>query len=162
VVSPHRLNARGFSLTELIVVVGVLALMMAVSVPFFLNYWQTSTLRAGAEELVTVLNGARQLAIKENQTVCVTTAASAVTYHVTNCGTPGWVGPDTDANGLIRLQNGVQVTAAPNVTFTYLGAAGAGGTYTVVNPASGLALCVVVSPSGRISIAAPAAQPVCP
>lgn len=157
------MSARGYTLTELIVVLAVVALMMAVSVPFFLSYWQSSTLRAGAEELVTVLNGARQLAIRENQSVCVTRAGATVRYHLASCAAPAWTGPETASDGSIRLANDVQVAAnTANVTFTYLGAAGAGGTYTVLNPANNQALCVVVAPSGRVSINPPAVPPVCP
>jgi Tfp pilus assembly protein FimT len=156
-------DGRGYSAAELIVVVAIIGLIMVISVPFFLTYWQTSTLRAGAEELVTVLNGARQLAIKENQTVCVTNDGTSVIYHLTNCGNPAWTGPGTEANGAIRLANNVRVSAGTaNVTFTYLGAAGTAGTYTVLNPANGRALCVAVAASGRVSINAPAVQPVCP
>lgn len=162
------MNTRGFSLTEVVVTVAVIAVMMTLSVPYFLTYWQTSTLRAGAEEMATVLNGARQLAIKENQTVCVTvTTAGAnqgtVSYHVATCGAAAWVGPGVENDGNIRLTNNVRVSAATaNVTFTYLGAAGTGGTFTVLNPTSGLALCVVVAVSGRVTISPPAVQPVCP
>jgi Tfp pilus assembly protein FimT len=158
-----RMNSHGYSIIELVVVIGVLSLTVALSAPYFLTYWQTSTLRAGAEELATLLNGARQLAIKENKTVCVTTGATRVAFHLTNCGAAAWVGGDSQSDGSFQLANAVQVTAATaNATFTYLGGGGTGATYTVLNPASNQALCVVVAPPGRVSITAPATQPTCP
>ncbi len=124
---------------------------------------QSATLRAGAEELVTILNGARQLAIKDNQTVCVTTGTTRVSYHPSGCGTAAWIGPGSESDGSFGLANAVQVSAATaNATFTYLGGGGTGATYAVLNPSSNQALCVVVAPSGRIIINAPTAQPICP
>jgi len=59
-------------MTELLVVIAVVGIIMAVSVPTLWTYFRTAALRGAAEELVTVLNGARQLAIRTNATVCVT------------------------------------------------------------------------------------------
>jgi type IV fimbrial biogenesis protein FimT len=159
----YRVNARGFSFIELSVVMAVIGVAMAISVPFFLTYWQSSTLKAGAEELVTVLNGARQLALSRNQSVCVTNNATTVAYHLSTCGAAAWTGGGTESDGSIRLANGVRVSAATaNATFNYLGAAGTGATYTVLHAPSSRALCVVVAPSGRITVAPPATQPTCP
>jgi type IV fimbrial biogenesis protein FimT len=159
----HRLNARGFSFIELSVVMAVIGVAMAISVPFFLTYWQSSTLKAGAEELVTALNGARQLALNRNQSVCVTNNTTTVAYHLGTCGAAAWTGLGTESDGSIRLANGVRVSAATaNATFNYLGAAGTGATYTVLHAPSSRALCVVVAPSGRITVAPPATQPTCP
>ena len=172
----HRVNARGFSFIELSVVMAVIGVAMAISVPFFLTYWQSSTLKAGAEELVTALNGARQLALSRNQSVCVTNNATTteyassatvpettIAYHLSTCGAAAWTGGGTESDGSIRLANGVRVSAATaNATFNYLGAAGTGATYTVLHAPSSRALCVVVAPSGRITVAPPATQPTCP
>ena len=157
------MNAPGISLTEIMATMAVLGLVAALSVPFALTSWQAATLKAGAEELVTTLNGARQLALDQNQTVCVTNNGSTLAYRVSSCGAPPWTGLGTEGDGGIRLASSVRVAAATaNVTFNYLGASGTGGTFTVLNPASGRALCVVVAPSGRITIAGPTIQPVCP
>jgi len=67
----RRLGVRGVGLAELIVVVAILGLLAAIGVPYLVSYWQASTLTAGAQELQTILNGARQLAIRNNTSVCV-------------------------------------------------------------------------------------------
>lgn len=146
-------------------VVAVVGIIMTLSIPAFLTYWKSSTTQAGANELATVLNGARQLAIKENTSVCVTVGSNGVTYRlgncttITNCANPAtppcvWRGPGTDNTGLIKLSNNVQVTATTaSVVFTYLGAASTGGTYTVSNPSDpSNTRGVKVAPSGRISL----------
>jgi Tfp pilus assembly protein FimT len=139
---------------ELVVVVAIVGLIMAVSTPVFLSYWRTSTLRAGAEELSAVLNNARQLAIKENTTVCVRRQGSTrVRFHTPTCGGAAWTGVGTEANGDIRLANNVTVSAdTADVIFTYLGAAAPGGTYTVRNPVDGRTMSVIVASTGRVRI----------
>jgi prepilin-type N-terminal cleavage/methylation domain-containing protein len=146
------LTEAGFSLTELIVVVGVIGIIMAASAPFFLSYLRTSALRTGAEEMVTVLNRARQLAIRDNSNMCVTNDGTRVQYHIATCGGTVWTGPGTDVVGFIRLGNNITVASGQNVVFTYIGTATVAGTYTVTNPQDSRTMSVIVAPSGRVSI----------
>jgi Tfp pilus assembly protein FimT len=110
-------------------------------------------LRAGAEELAAILNGARQLAIKENTTVCVKRHGPRVRYHTPACGGAAWTGVGTESNGNIPLANNVTVSAATaDVIFTYLGAASTPGTFTVTNPVDGRTMSVIVASTGRVRI----------
>jgi prepilin-type N-terminal cleavage/methylation domain-containing protein len=148
----RRLTEAGFSLTELIVVVGVIAIIMAASAPFFLSFLRTSALQTGAEEMATVLNRARQLAIRDNTNMCVTNDGTSVQYHIATCGGTVWTGPGTDVVGFIRLANNITVASGQNVVFTYIGTATVAGTYTVTNPQDSRTMSVIVAPSGRVSI----------
>src|SRR4029434_5785012 len=74
-----------FTMTEWIVVVAVIGIITAVGAPTLWTYFRTAALRGAAEELVTVLNGARQLAIRTNSTVCVTNDGTRVQYHLSTC-----------------------------------------------------------------------------
>jgi prepilin-type N-terminal cleavage/methylation domain-containing protein len=143
--------ARGFSLVELMVVVAVIGIVAVVGLPVFVTYWQGATLRAGSEELTTVLNNARQLAIASNNTVCVTTSTTTIQYHVGACGNATYVGPGTDGAGNITLTSAVQITNNPQVAFTYLGGASTSGVYTVRNPVNSTQQTVSVTASGRIT-----------
>jgi prepilin-type N-terminal cleavage/methylation domain-containing protein len=145
-------DARGFSMVELMVLLAVIGIVSALALPSFVTYWQGATLRAGAEELMTVLNDARQLAITSNNTVCVTTATTTIQYHVGLCGSATYVGPGTDSSGNIRLASAVQITNNPQVTFTYLGGASTNGVFSVRNPVNGTTQTVTVTASGRITI----------
>lgn len=152
-------NTRGFTATELVVVVAIVAIITAVSVPTLWTYFRTAALRGGAEEAVTVLNSARQLAIRLNTTVCVTNDGTLVQYHVGTCAAAAWTGPGTDVNGNIRLANGITLSGTNNLCFSYLGAGAAApapcvanGTLTVTNPTGGATMNVVMATTGRIRI----------
>ena len=139
---------------ELFVVIGLIGVIMAISAPFLLSYVRTSAVRAGAEEMAAVLNRARQLAIKDNKSMCVTNAGSRVQYHRLACPPGGivWTGEGTDSQGFMQLTNNIQVTSQ-QVVFTYIGTAPtSNATYIITNPQGGTPLKVLVAPSGRISI----------
>jgi Tfp pilus assembly protein FimT len=149
--------ANAFSVAELLVVVGVLGLLTATGVPYFLTYWQSSRLRGGAEELAAVVNDGRQLAIRNNSFVCVQrqSGTNRIRYRLGNAGCTGavWTGPGTNSSGDIRLNDSLEVSnASANVVFNYLGAASTPGTYTVRNPTDGRTLFVIVATTGRVTI----------
>jgi Tfp pilus assembly protein FimT len=147
------LGIRGIGLAELLVVVAILGLLAAVGVPYLISYWQASTLTAGAQELQTILNGARQLAIRNNTSVCVNQNTTGVQYVTGGCGGTVWKGAGTDTNGWFPLVNSVTITnSTANVIFTYLGAANPAGTYTVKAPSNAQTLTVTVAGSGRVTI----------
>jgi prepilin-type N-terminal cleavage/methylation domain-containing protein len=171
----RRLDARGFSLAELIVVCAVIGILTAVGMPTFITYWRQSQLKGGAQELVSLLNQGRQIAIKENESVCIKPSASTGSYGTqlqylrdsacsasstctatSNVSPCIWVGPGTDANGYITLSNRIEMNASTNVVFGYLGSATTAGTYTVraMDNTSGTST-VTVAASGRISYAFP-------
>jgi hypothetical protein len=99
-----------------------------------------------------VLNRARQLAIRDNTSMCVSRLGTQVRYRIGGCGGTVWTGPGTDTAGLIQLSNNITVTNGPDAVFTYLGTANVAGTYTVANPQDGRTLSVTVAPSGRVSL----------
>jgi prepilin-type N-terminal cleavage/methylation domain-containing protein len=146
------LDQAGLTLMELMVVIGLIGVIMAIASPFLLSYLRTSALRAGAEELSTVLGRARQLAITDNTSMCVTNDGTRVQYRVGSCGGTVWTGPGTSTTGFIQLGNDITASGG-NVVFTYIGTATTPGTYTVTNPRDGRTLSVVVTGAGRISIA---------
>ena len=153
-------DRRGFTLSELLVVVGVIGILAAAGVPYFIVYWQNSTLQAGAQELQTIVNRGRQLAISDNCNVTVTQSSNTAQISLgANCPMPSycaslpcnWLGPGSDPNGNIQLANSVQVTAG-TVAFNYLGAGATTGSFTVTHPPTGNTQTVTVSSSGRVTI----------
>ena len=147
------LDRRAFSTVELLVVMAILGVVAAASMPSMIGYWRGATLRGRAEELAAGLNSGRQLAISQAQRVCVEVANNRYRYRLTGCGGAAWTGPGTDANGYFGMANNMGVTTNANPVFDYLGAANPGATLTVTNPQDGATLSVVVSVAGRVRIA---------
>src|SRR5207302_4812163 len=146
------LDRRGFTLTELLVLVAVIGIITTVSAPAFVSYWRSATLKGGAQELATILNRGRSLAIAQNTTLCVSQSASKVRFLTGGCAGTVWTGPGTDGNGWFTLQNRITVSSATaNVIFNYLGAATTAGSYTVQNPVNNAAMTVTVALSGRVT-----------
>ena len=150
--STVRARHAGFSLVELLVLVGILGILTTISVPFFIRYYQAAAVKAAAEEVATFLNQGRQIAIKENQSVCASIDNNAMHYHMTNCGGTVWLGPGTDAAGNIRIPAGFTLTTTAEPIFSYLGAAAPAATFTVRHTPSGRQITVTVTASGRVTI----------
>jgi type II secretion system protein H len=150
------MSQRGFSMIELLVVISIIGIMSVMAYPYAASYVQASKLRAAAEELVAIINGARQLAITRNTSVCVSLSNNRAVYKTgTNPCASGatFIGAGTASDGTIKLQNDVRITGTTaNVVFSPLGAASPAGTYTVTNPTNSLTMSVVVSTAGRVTI----------
>lgn len=172
------MSQQGFSLAELIVVVAVIGVLMAVGMPTFISYQRNATIKAGAQELVALLNQGRQFAVKENQTVCVNADVANPNYGTkvqytlrsgtncaasTKCTSNSYTPPcvltfaGSDASGYVTLSNRVEWRQpSTDIYFTYLGAAGIGGTAllrAVDNTASTSTVTIAVS--GRVNYAFP-------
>ncbi len=152
--SVRRLDQRGWTLAELLVVIAVIGILAAMTIPLMMTYVRSSTVRAGAQELRTGLNRAKQLAITLRQNVCVQPAGTG--YQFRNTCPGGALLPTAnitgaDSTGTFRLQNNVTVTSGAPATFTPLGSATLAGTYTVTGPPPPPnTLNVTVSVAGRI------------
>ncbi len=146
------LGHRGFSVSELLVVVSVIGILTAASVPTFVSHYQHARLRAAAETIAAFLNQGRQIGIKENVGVCVHITSTAMHYHVGSCVGPVWIGPGSDAAGTVRAPQGITLTTTADPVFNYLGAASPAATYTVRNTQTNRTMTVTVATSGRVAI----------
>jgi len=156
----------GFSIIELVVIVAVLAVVSAIGFPFYMSFQRAQETDGAARTLVTALNQARQLAITRSTSFSVQTQTNPTNQMRFCSGTtlpcPGasvWTGAGTDGAGWRTLENGSRIVLGPNITFSSLGGATASGTLRVQNSSATGCLDVVVDPSGRIRITAPAACP---
>lgn len=163
-------NSRGFSLMELLIAITVFGILAAVSIPMMLSVIQASQTRGAAQELVTILNQARQLAITQNRSIQINfspaapSAAAPATalrfvWTTAVAGDPPcgcWLGPRTDGNGYITLANETRIVyvgvnpLGANPAFNSLGAATTPGIIRVQNLRGTSCLEVAVSASGRI------------
>ena len=146
------LREAGFSVTELVVVIAVIGILSVMSIPFFVRYYQAAALRADVQQVITVFNQARGLAIKQNDTVCVSMPTTTqMAFLLSNCAGTAWTGPGTDGAGNINLPQGFTISPLNNVTFNYLGAAGAATTYTMTNSTTNATSTISIALTGRVT-----------
>jgi type IV fimbrial biogenesis protein FimU len=149
----RRNTAAGFGLAELIVTIGIIGILAVMAVPSFLSYYRAAGLKAGAQQVATLINQAREIAIKENGNVCVTVpTATKMAYRLGTCGGSVWTGAGTDATGGISLPPGITITASGNPIFNYVGSALPAAVYTLNYTQTGATLTVSVAASGRVTI----------
>jgi len=144
----------GFSAAELIVVIAVIGLLFTMAIPFFFSYYRAAAVKSASQQVIALLNQARQLAIQTNSTlgVCVhLPSATQMQFVQDGCGGTVWIGPGTDAAGNINLPQGFTMGPATDVVFDYLGAALPAVTYSVTNSSTGATLTVSIAISGRIT-----------
>ncbi len=156
----RRLDRGGWSLLELLVVVAIIGILTAISIPLFASYWRSAAVRAGSQEMRTALLQAKQLAIttRSNVTVQVVGTGYQVICQTANCRNPNgsvgqfWTGTQWSPNAFVfQLQNNVTVAViAGPPAFTPLGAAAPGGQFQVTGP-SGNFLTITVSAAGRVT-----------
>lgn len=144
---------RGFTLVELMVALAVIGIISVVAIPQFMTFLRASETRGASQELATVLQQARELAIARNTNYRVEIELDNNRLRfVRTSDNVVWTGPGTDAQGYRRLVNQARLTnVTANPTFNPLGTAG-GGTITVQNSQGTSSLNVVVSSAGRIRI----------
>ena len=149
------MNARGFTLAEIIVVLAITGTLATLVTPALSSYARTAALQAAARELATSINLGRQVAISRNTTVCVEVASlTNIRLRTGGCGGAIWTGPGTDGSGAIKISDStsLQISATANVVFTNLGAASPAGIYTLTNPVNNGTRTVVVAATGRVSV----------
>ncbi len=150
----RRGSQSGFSLAEILVVIAISGIVIGVGVPMVLSYYHSVQVTTGAQQVRTLLNLARQIAIDQKTFVCVhvSTPTQMSFYVNSTCTGIPWVGAVTDGAGNIRLQPGFTVSASDSPVFDYLGRALPSMTYTVTNSTTGSTLTVSVTTSGRVTI----------
>jgi Tfp pilus assembly protein FimT len=145
-------------MAELLVVMAVLGIIAGLSIPTLWTYYRSAALRGAAERTVSLLNNARQLAIRQNTTVCVTIDATGMQYHQGSCGAAAYTGAGTDSAGYMTLDSGLSLSGTNNLCFSYLGAGAvtpapcaSSGTLTITR-ARGGTMSVVMATTGRVRI----------
>jgi prepilin-type N-terminal cleavage/methylation domain-containing protein len=141
---PPRRPEEGFSLVELIVVVGIIAVMAAVGLPAIGRYFRNYQIRNGAREVAAELQTARTKAIMKNVNwgvLFVTLGPTSYRYVI----------EDDPANPATRTLNilGPVRNLPGDVQFSNVGATGAAVRFdrmgVACDPGSNVALCPTVA-----------------
>jgi len=111
-------KSQAFTLVELMIVLGVAAILATMAAPAFWNMIQNQRATTQANELVTAVNLARSEAVKRGERVELCASADP---DAGSCGgsdwTAGWVVRlDGDPNGVIRVWGALPATANLNET----------------------------------------------
>jgi Tfp pilus assembly protein FimT len=135
------------------VAIAVVGIISVGAIPQFVTFLRAMQTRGASQELATVLQQARELAIARNTNYRVEIEPDNNRLRfVRTSDNVVWTGPGTDAQGYRRLVNQARLTnVTANPTFNPLGTAG-GGTITVQNSQGTSSLNVVVSSAGRVRI----------
>ncbi len=147
---PQRITSAGFSLSELLVSLSVLGALTTVALPTAWTYLPAAATSGGAREIRAILSQARMVAVTTRQSICVQAAVGGFRLLQGTCAGTPWVGPDTNAAGVIALSSDVTVSG-PAPVFTAFGTASTSGTVTVSHGSSN-SLTVTVQPSGQVTI----------
>ncbi|MBI1904762.1 MAG: GspH/FimT family pseudopilin [Rhodocyclales bacterium] len=173
-------SSRGFTLIELMITVAILAILLGVGVPSFVDYIRNSRTSTQVNELATALNTARSEAIARGVPVSVSACSVAPDVSPNDCAAgglsfeQGWcihlgdagaapAATCTAANQLRRHEGMLEVVVAPAVPSLTFGRLG-----QKTSPAGEIALSIVpkscppgsavrarilsVSPGGRVSV----------
>jgi prepilin-type N-terminal cleavage/methylation domain-containing protein len=157
---------NGFSLIELMLAVGIFAILVGIATPSFLQMRQNALYRQAAFDVSSMLREARGRTVGENREHRVE-FLSATQYQVTrgnlSSGSAVWVlvpglGPVTAPAGVTITPVGCNPAAGPtpvNVDFNGNGTAGIGCTINIQDAAAVNRISVTVTQNtGRIRVAA--------
>lgn len=148
-------SGRGFTLTELMVTLAVLAILVVIAVPSFSNMIATQATRNASFDLSAAMTLARSEAVKQN------TIATVSTTSTTSSWASGWVLTAGTPATVIRTfgpYNGVTIapSAGNTLSFGNDGRPTAGGvTFQVTPVGQGQGVspsCVQVGGTGRVAV----------
>src|ERR1700752_4963319 len=180
----HTATAKGFTLLELMTAIAVMAVLLSVGVPSFIQIIRNNRITAQTNEMVAALNLARSESVKRGTPVSVCSSTDNATCAGSGTWGTGWiVFTDAGAAGQVNagdevlqvwpaVQGGLQLNSvagtapvSPVRNFVQYTSTGMPSPIGATNfslfksgaPAN-TARCISVSPAGRVSTA----QNVCP
>ena len=146
-------SARGYALSELVVVVAVIGIMASAAVPWLLSALPGATVTWGAREIQGSLMRAKMLAASTRQAICVQVVSGGYQFVQGGCAGTVWTGPGTDSTGTFRPSpSSFTVTnSGTSPIFTPFGNASQTGVLTVTAKGGGRRT-VTVTASGQVTI----------
>jgi type IV fimbrial biogenesis protein FimT len=154
----HR---KGFTMTEVVVVLSLIGIMTAISVPSYFSWLPKHRLQTSVRQIYDDMNLAKIRAVKDNRNACIQFYPATETYTVffDVDGIPGYLnGTDIPIKSNVTLENDVHITVT-NLTANTCGfnnrgmlpAGFASGQVNFTNPTT-LVMRVDVNIAGGISI----------
>ncbi|MFC7494335.1 MULTISPECIES: GspH/FimT family pseudopilin [unclassified Nocardioides] len=151
--SPPR--DEGVTLTEVIVTIGLLCVLMAITVAGYQRWNRASEHRGTARELQSLLRITHQRAVTEGNALCVRFDTAADTYTVLagTCASPGGTveGPFHDTDDLVEL-DAPSFGGSDGVTFYARGTATPGSVRVTRAGSTKVYTVAVEGLTGRVSL----------
>jgi type IV fimbrial biogenesis protein FimT len=169
----RRLNLtgyRGFSMIELMIVVAIMSIVVALSMPSFSKWIQNTKVRTVAESIKTGLQLAQAESARRSRQVTfnLTTATPGLDVTPDSAGTnwsiqtlallTGEAAEFIEGSNLAGTQNGVATAGVATLTFNSMGrltGAVTSAAYNITRTGSDRPLRVTVTPSGRVRMCDP-------
>lgn len=142
-----RRHQKGFSVVELLVVIGIFVIGLAIAVPSLMQMGKRSQVKSGARKIKDALYTARMRAVELNDTVTVQFDTDAETYTTTSSD-----GEVLDSYSFNNVDLGINIDPA-TITWNTQGLTGNSCTITVTHGAD--QYNVVVASTGNVRIAIP-------
>jgi len=137
----QEVREGGFSLIELMVVIGIMAIILAVALPIYNQWRQSTALSTASQTLMAHLKQARVMAVSNNRQVSVTFTANSYTVDSAGSNPQQYLLSDYAkgltlsttfaSNTLNFFSNGVSDTSSNKDTVTITNSSGASKTITV-------------------------------
>ena len=99
-----KLNNKGFSLVELIIVIAIMAVLIGVLAPQYLRYVEKSRYQTDATMIDNVKN-AIEIAISSSEDVYTTMVDTTITFSNTALTTVGWTELDAEVQKTLDLSD---------------------------------------------------------
>lgn len=152
-------NAKGITIIELLVVIGILAIIAVFAAPNFLSWRSNMSLRGAVNNIKGDLQNAKSSAARESARVVLEFVNNRMRIFVDDGAGPTGVKNNSIRDGSERIirerELPVSVTVISSTFvkthFNPRGTSGAAGTF-ILEHANGARMNVIVSPMGRIRI----------
>ena len=147
-------NRKGFTITELVVILSVVALMMAIGIPSYISYLPKHRLQTSTRQIYEDMQLAKIRAVKDNTDACITfdLVNDNYTVFLDPDGSSSWTAGDTMIKSNVALENGVDITAANTCGFNNRGLFTAGPAQIRLTNLTGTIMRIDVNTAGGISI----------
>jgi len=148
-------NRKGFTMTEVVVVLSLLGILTAIAIPSFISWLPRHRLQTSTRQIYDDLNLAKIRAVRANIDSCITFNVGNDNYTVfldVNGDSTYTNGVDTLIKGPVWLENGVNITAANTCGFNNRGMSTAGVTQVSLTNPTGVVTNVNVNTVGNITV----------